>query len=1137
MKLLSQIAFLLLFTFSLMSCQGCGNKSSKKTVPDESLKLIVGSVHNTAASDMQISVVEVSTNGQLKTVAPEEGSVATFQYKLASSLATDASVDHSGGDGRFSMALAVADSVPVVVFADALLPSNPPSSKDFKGKLQCQLAVGCALPNSTVLFGEYYDFFDVDDLEGNNLQSWRVALEYLEKGQFISITPFTELATALGFTVYLPELDNPNTPADDGVSAVNKEGTEAAPAYYSRYGIVSSNSQVADLLGLTDIASMEPANLFKLDKIIAESSSDLKLSIRYGALNAALQSLELAFNKNRTAGSKDFWRLLVKDFLNNKGQIYQKDAPDISVSVMTKSQLLQAAIDNLQQVKSYYSNRSQAVPIELDAVVNDFKGELAVLVVGQLTQATPQVSAKLAADYASAIEYTKAVVDHLADFQNTVATGEYRQAITGYSDYLNTQGKRLTPEFNQVMIHMRELADYFSYCLDGAVDVSSGHCANVPAGNYWLSHDVTFVAATNVLTAKGAGNDLVMSQRIVDQDTTDDIVPDKSIEIDLLLSGVFREGGLQLKLEDFVSDTDADKKTLSSGMRLTYASDRSRVEKNTVLEPLTYEFVFPVFTLTDEVNIGTDQEINLEGSFSVVLSQVSDSTGSNSELRYNLDTLSVVITSSSQSYGTYAVEGEELEYRDRIILTAQGSASEARTYYPDSKFPTSKNFFVPREGRASGEGVRDLVKISKGVETLPNIDEKGEKNIEDPVTVEFLDYELIDSGLNRFRVYPIKTVDGKKQFIAVACSVNEDNKALLYDAGAARNSDGEVVYQAPNPKAGEDGEPATIEATVLSCLAIGKYDTNFTLATTDPDGFSVDAGGVRLIDDFMRKIWALNQLLFTAVNNVTDGVYSMTKIPEGLPGHTSSDNVNFTTGYNQANGVLRIDPDNAGVEILDKFPNVNKANEAVFQGIMLYPRVLGINTLRMNVVNPTFVTKDLQNNGTGFLPKSAIDLMLVHKSKSQIEVQAFFAFKTDYILRSQDDNQFPIVAIGDDVESYHLAYGSDISGQEFSDVVINWGGVKLENGALSHDVELDSFIFNLSSRVTYSDALPATSPLPRYGEKCGLLQSGQDIADTLNCTSVAYLTFRGLVVGVVREERPGVLVIRYIDGSWQIIGG
>jgi hypothetical protein len=40
-----------------------------------------------------------------------------------------------------------------------------------------------------------------------------------------------------------------------------------------------------------------------------------------------------------------------------------------------------------------------------------------------------------------------------------------------------------------------------------------------------------------------------------------------------------------------------------------------------------------------------------------------------------------------------------------------------------------------------------------------------------------------------------------------------------------------------------------------------------------------------------------------------------------------------------------------------------------------------------------------------------------------------------------------------------------------------------------------------------------------------------------DCKEIGYITFRGALVAVVREERAGVYVVRYSDGTFSILGG
>ena len=52
---------------------------------------------------------------------------------------------------------------------------------------------------------------------------------------------------------------------------------------------------------------------------------------------------------------------------------------------------------------------------------------------------------------------------------------------------------------------------------------------------------------------------------------------------------------------------------------------------------------------------------------------------------------------------------------------------------------------------------------------------------------------------------------------------------------------------------------------------------------------------------------------------------------------------------------------------------------------------------------------------------------------------------------------------------------------------------------------------------------------------CGVINRQELTVNT--CEAVAYLTFRNALIGVIREERDGVYVVRFIDGRFLILGG
>lgn len=73
----------------------------------------------------------------------------------------------------------------------------------------------------------------------------------------------------------------------------------------------------------------------------------------------------------------------------------------------------------------------------------------------------------------------------------------------------------------------------------------------------------------------------------------------------------------------------------------------------------------------------------------------------------------------------------------------------------------------------------------------------------------------------------------------------------------------------------------------------------------------------------------------------------------------------------------------------------------------------------------------------------------------------------------------------------------------------------------------DSIAVQLAADVNFSEGTTHKA--------CGLYQHGKLISKD-DCTAVAYLTYRGALMATVREERPGIYVARYLDGSFIILG-
>ena len=52
---------------------------------------------------------------------------------------------------------------------------------------------------------------------------------------------------------------------------------------------------------------------------------------------------------------------------------------------------------------------------------------------------------------------------------------------------------------------------------------------------------------------------------------------------------------------------------------------------------------------------------------------------------------------------------------------------------------------------------------------------------------------------------------------------------------------------------------------------------------------------------------------------------------------------------------------------------------------------------------------------------------------------------------------------------------------------------------------------------------------------CGAYNRDENVS-TGDCEAVAYLTYRGTLMATIREEREGVYIVRFVDGTWTMLG-
>ena len=1067
-----------LVAVSLLGCTG--NSETESLVPSTDLKSFSGVINNSSVIGAEIVARPIGKHGK-------------FALDLKGK--EEALANEVDEYGRYHFNVKIKNQSPYVltVFTPHLN-LDPKTEKEIKAaaaykaaKASCQLVEGCDTGDQTVGFGEFYSL--------KPSQQWSAAVESVSEGQFVVINPITEMASTLGSTIYI----------NDALATSTTIGNVPAKNYYSNYGIVKGNSQTAGVVGIGDILSREPANLALLHTLNTVTTTAIEESIRYGALLAGWQKLELEYDRNLAEGKNTFQQEVIGQFLDNQGQLHHKGTTPSS-QVLTLENWFTAASENLKKVRDYNDELHRALPGEVELVLTKFEAEIESLVEGQSTKAKPVVNDYYLKDYADAVTKTKAMVNYLSNLQNNFATEEYRTSIKASSDLVTAETRRLSPSLDRAFQKILSIYQYYLTCTHGECDTQSEwHSVGGSAGNI-------FVASEDKLTiikAEGsslAGTNLVVTQGLV-FDKSSPKGSSTSHAHDLFLSGVIVFDGIRLELSDFTSEKND---SIKSSVRFSF---REKLEKlppqpekiaggmgasiNEDLVTDYIELVFPKFTLFDPSQKDTSNEVKVAGSLTALMIANTD-TGDfidekpeNEKLgkRYNFSSVKATIVTSGGSKGEITDEkGDVIQLRDNAIFFLNASASESfvsrknsTAYFPDTVYPTFENFFKPRNGYEVGrESPYPLVISRLGNMILPKLDAKGGVVEGENVDVQYieLDYEI--GGLERYIVYP--KLEGEDKYLGVICSaVAEDEKALSETDGftiPVEDSDG-------NPVLDDKGNQRL--RSLMKCPYRDRYEGDATP------------------ENFINQVYIKNKNLVTLREYNGQGVYRI--------------------DYFDSDGKLAFN------------------NNVSHFGKVEVPVVLGVNSMRLQF-KPNLVNQA----GASYLPKSILDVSLVWRTRDVIQVNVLMAFDAEHVVNHQTGSGLPYLAVGSDSESYSVAYITDAKGGESGEYVMAWGGVEFIDGPVpgtkilqkTEDKQTkDGLYAGIGSNVSYSPY--SNGELEEFGnnaseEKCGFFSRGLTPTVGEDCDAIAYFTFRGLVTGSLREERDGVYVIRYIDGSWQVLG-
>ncbi|MEC8908324.1 MAG: hypothetical protein VYE76_05565, partial [Pseudomonadota bacterium] len=450
---------------------------------------------------------------------------------------------------------------------------------------RCQLVDGCG----SVAFGAQYTIVGAP--------GWRSVAVGIEDGQRIRITPLTDLAAQLAFDrVYSQD------------SGTQQDAGWLDTGFYSVYSTLQAESQVSRLFGIDSIQSREPADLTQIEEWRGANQTEAQYSIRYGALLAAWQSYELSYTS--TTDLPSFASAVAADLVANDGQLMQRGG----AQTLALYDLYDAAISNLNDLNVTNSTVSGYVA----SVVAQLQTERDAFVDGDLTSVIPASLSSLLGDeledYQLGLQRTKAFVQELRDYGNSFFEDGYREQLDSYADLLRGVGEDNAENLDEITTAVSEIAGFYRDCY-----LNSGCPSVSPEWEWYQSH--TYSAP--VLTLNGG--DFEVSQAVADINLLDeDDAPTSSRAIDILMTGTLVANGLRLELDHTYSD---DEISSPSGLRIFYENTVTVLQDEVSAPALAYQIRWTDFTLYDAGDVGSANETELTGAFSILYQGVDDPDG------------------------------------------------------------------------------------------------------------------------------------------------------------------------------------------------------------------------------------------------------------------------------------------------------------------------------------------------------------------------------------------------------------------------------------------------------------------------------------------------------------------------------
>lgn len=687
MHLISRTLVTFSIALTLAACSDSGSSSSDSSIDIE------GWVGAQGFDSAQVIANQVSESGQI--AVDVNGIYIGFREST---------------DGRSKYKAAIQEGESTLLIARGQIADVDRDNTNLATRRQCQLMAGCEIDGNSYAFAEFYPLTSGFE--------WRSIVYNADDGSRNNVNSVTTLSDAFA---YLYDVQNKH------------ENT-----VYSAYDIVLGNSQLSNLLDLTDVIGDLPANLTELNNL-NEAFAGTANQIRYGALIAGLQQLELEYRAaHNVFTDKPFIKVVASEFAADEGQLLNHVA--VETRLLTLVALYKTAKDNLTAVLPTITNDS--IKSITQQVISLFETQITAAEAqpadSKTTAAADDLSVLLTeteiVDFNLGLEKTKLFVSSLIDYQNTFLEDGYQEELEAYQAMLKAIGDAHKDNLNALVVEFALIQDYYVTCIIGNRECDTSRFVDLE------TRKDSYDSSTKILILDDGV--LTVSQVLANLSVTESGAVTESNAVDVLIVGTLEKNNLVLEVNHTFSDTDKTEISIPSSMRIFYPTIVTEIPKEEeTIEG--YEIIWGDFQLYDKTVVGSGAETDLSGAFRIFYRGVYDPQNTDvpnsSELRFNIESwvLSALI---SDSITEGAIDGDTTS----LVITA--TSSNPSLYYPNEKLSSFDGFFTPNNEYNVGEVEAALLTYRLG-EELVNFGT-------DSITVEVIDFLNRLGEDTRYRFYP-----------------------------------------------------------------------------------------------------------------------------------------------------------------------------------------------------------------------------------------------------------------------------------------------------------------------------------------------------------------------------------------------